>query len=209
MLHRESKNSPEKRPSIDVVSVEMEALRHYQASAIDALDAKAGVVLGFSGTVLTILAATTTGPDDPLWIFFDFLFLMAAVGCAIKALSPSEFRFDPKPRVLFDYMHKSPDAPGSAGAKEQILADKVAAYEANEKTLWNKGTYVYGAVAFLGLALTLVSVQTLVRRIVMNKKSESNETAPKTPGSTPPAEPNPAATNVIKKGLTDSNTEKR
>lgn len=210
MSRRPPEKIPEKRPSIDVVGPELEALRQHQAAAIDALDSKAGVILGFSGTILAILTATT-GSDDLLWLAADFVLLVAAVGCAIKALSPTDFRFNPKPRVLLeDYMMKPPDALGNAGSKERILADKVDAYEKNEEPLKIKADYVYAAVRFLGIGLLSISLHTLWRKAMTNKEAGPRETsASKETASTPPAEPNPAATNIIKKGQTDSKIEKR
>lgn len=226
MPHKPAKMQMGARPSIDVVSTEMESQRQHQSVAINALDSKAGVVLGFSGTALALWAAAPSVAGDPFWPVIEFLFLVGAVVLATLALAPADFRFDPKPRVLFDYMHKSPDAPGSAGAKEQILADKVEAYEKNELVLKQKADYVFGAIIFLGFGLFMVSARTLGRKIVKIDRKETHEVLPSAPKveaavAVPPAqpnsaaanvirhaEPNPAAVNVIRKSLPDGKLEK-
>ena len=117
----------ESRPSLDVVMPEMESLRGFQAASSDHLDTKAGVILGFSGTVLTLIAMIPTDQQS-CWLIPGIVVLSLAVGFAVSALRVQGFRFDPKPKVLKEYMLKPLDVPGQS-AKEQILVDKVKAYE--------------------------------------------------------------------------------
>lgn len=176
---------------------EIDALRTFQVHTIEALDTKAGVVLGFSGTILAVFAAIQSS-EQTTFSLIGFILLCAAVIMGVVAMLPRSYRFDPKPSVLLnDYMLRPPNTL-TTGAKEQILADKVEAYSNNEARLNMKAGFVNAAVICLGLGILFVSAHTLRRKAMA--KSESNEKAVANPPAAPVAQPNPDASNIIKKG---------
>jgi len=195
--------SPAIRPSLNVVGPEMDALRGFQAHTIEALDTKAGVVLGFSGTILAVFAVVQ-GSEHTFFSLTGFVLLCTAVVLGVFAMLPRSFRFDPKPGVLLnDYMLRPPDVP-TTGAKEQILADKVEAYSKNEALLDRKASLVNAAVICLGVGILFVSAHTLRRNVMTNDKMPPNEKTapnPKPAAPAPVAQPNPDASNIIRKGM--------
>lgn len=185
-----------KRPSIDVVGPEIDAIRAFQSGSIEALDTKAGVILGFSGAILAVLV-TAQNTDFTLWAMPGFLLLAVSVILCVWALRPRDFYFNPKPSVLFkDYMFLDPYAP-IVGAKEKILADKVEAYSQNEVTLKQKACVVEWAAICLGAGVIFISGFTLGRKIMTNEKTSAATISP----TAPIAQPNPDASNTIKKGV--------
>lgn len=166
MRHKPALNPvPETRPSLDVVGPEMDALRQFQAASIGALDTKAGIILGFSGTILTIFVGGKA--DKGLLFLWGVALLAISVVLAIAALIVRGFYFNPKPKVLLDdYMMRHPDAAAvPTGAKEQILSDKVSAYEKNEKTLTEKASFVRWAIICLGAGVILGAIDALWRNL--------------------------------------------
>lgn len=178
---------------------EIDALRTFQVHTIEALDTKAGVVLGFSGTILAVFAAIQ-GSEQTTFSLIGFILLCAAVIMGVVAMLPRSYRFDPKPSVLLnDYMLRPPNTL-TTGAREQILADKVEAYSNNETRLNMKAGFVNAAVICLGLGILFVSAHTLRRKAIAKDSSQSNEKAVANPPAAPVAQPNPDASNIIKKG---------
>lgn len=189
-----------KRLSIDLVGPEIDAIRAFQSGSIEALDTKAGIILGFSGAILAVLV-TAPKTDFTPWAIPGFLLLAGAVILGVWALHPRDFYFNPKPSVLFEkYMFLDPDAP-ITGAKEQILADKVSAYTQNEATLKQKACLVECAAICLGAGVIFVSGHTLWRKAMTTESSTNAATTPATAAPAPIAQPNPDASNTIKKGL--------
>lgn len=178
----------------------MEVLRQYQSGSTEVLDTKAGVVLGFAGTILAVLASAHKA-DFTAWSMIGFSLLALAVILGAAAMLPRDFYYNPKPKVLIEqYMFKEPDAP-VVGAKEQILADKIKGYTENEKTLALKAKLVKLAAICLGVGVIFVSAHILWRQFMTNETPANNSStaAPATPQ--PVAQPNPDASNTIKKGL--------
>lgn len=181
----------------------MELIRQYQSGSTEALDTKAGVILGFSGTVLAVLVSAQR-VDYTYWSLIGFGLLAFAVVLAVLAMLPRDFYFNPRPEVLLkQYMFKEPDAP-LTGAKEQILADKVKGYAENEKVLAKKAKLVKGAAICLGAGVIFVSAHILWRQLMTNDSAskDTNGPAPLAPAQQQPvAQPNPGASNTIKKGM--------
>lgn len=187
---------------MEVVSSEFDALRTLQADSIQALDTKAGVVLGFAGTIMAVLAVMQRA--DTTWLsIVGFLLIAVAAGLGVWAMLPRDFHYWPKPSVLLnDYMLKDPDAP-TTGSREQILADKVNAYEQNEKILAGKARLVTWSAVSLGAGIIFIWAHSLWREpMTTENKTASGGSAPASAPATPApvAQPNPAAMNTIKKG---------
>lgn len=173
----------------------MNALREFQLSSADGLDTKGGVLLGFLGTVLTILAGRPV-PEHSFFLVVAFVVICFGVLAAVFALFVRGYRADPKPLVLKqDYMYLLPDAPG-IGAKEKLLADKIKAYSMNETSLANKAFWINTAALCLALGVILSAVPNLIGGIM----SYNTPASTVTPVPVPPAEPNPASANSIQKG---------
>lgn len=195
---------------MEVVSAEFDALRTLQADSIQALDTKAGVVLGFAGTIMAVLAVMQQ--TDTTWLsIIGFLLIAVAAGLGVWAMLPRDFHYWPKPSVLLnDYMLKDPDVP-TTGSREQILADKVNAYEQNEKILAGKARLVTWSAVSLGAGIIFIWAHSLWRKpMTTENKTTSGDSAsasaPATPA--PVAQPNPAAMNTIKKGSNSSSSPK-
>lgn len=99
-------------------------------------------------------------------------------------------------------MLKDPDAP-TTGSREQILADKVNAYEQNEKILAGKARLVTSSAVCLGAGIIFIWAHSLWRKPMTtenktNSAGSASASAPAAPA--PVAQPNPAAMNTIKKG---------
>lgn len=175
----------------------MDALRAFQSDAIQTLDTKAGVILGFSGTILAVFV-TATKTDLTCLAINGFVLLAAAVVLGILAMMPRDFRYNPKPSVLLnDYMLREADA-ATNGSKEQILADKVKGYEENKVMLDQKAAQVKWSAICLGAGVLFLSAHILWRKTMANESSTTTNSAPAAPA--PIAQPNPNGSNIIKKG---------
>lgn len=178
----------------------MDALRTFQSDAIQTLDTKAGVILGFSGTILAVFV-TAAKADLTCLAINGFVLLAAAIVLGVLAMMPRDFRYNPKPSVLLnDYMLREPDA-ATNGAKEQILADKVKGYEENKVMLDQKAEQVKWSAICLGIGVLFLSAHILWRKSMANESPTTSNTVPSTAAPAPIAEPNPSASNTIKKGM--------
>ena len=162
IVHEKGRADKLPRPSLDICLEEMRELRRFQDNAIQVLDNKAGILMGFLG-VLVPLSVTKLYFDHFLQGLLSvsyMLSLLVAFTSVMKGLRIREYRFDPAPNVLTrDYMFRevevwSGDKPS---AKEQILVDQVEGYNRNEKVLNDKASSVQHAMWFLlpGLILFL------------------------------------------------------
>lgn len=187
---------------MEVVSAEFDSIRAAQSESIHALDTKAGMVLGVVATILAVLAAFQK--SDMTWMAtLAIMFFAGAGGLSVWALLPRDFHYSPKPSVLLnEYMLREPDTP-TTGSREQILADKVNAYEQNEKVLAGKSDLVKWAAIGLGIGLVLICAHILWRKPMTTENPTPNPapSAAPAPAPAPVAQPNPAAANTIKKGL--------
>lgn len=77
---------------MEVVSAEFDALRALQADSIQALDTKAGVVLGFAGTIMAVLAVMQNA--DTTWLsIVGFLLIALASALGVWAMVPRDFHY--------------------------------------------------------------------------------------------------------------------
>ncbi|MBI3321820.1 MAG: hypothetical protein HYZ91_06100 [Candidatus Omnitrophica bacterium] len=151
------------RPSLDVILQEMQELRRFQNSSVEALDAKAGTLVGFLGVIMT-LSAGKLYFDYPLSSLLSALCMLSLIGSlinAVRGLQVRGYHFNPSPDALVDdYLFRHPDEwrGDKAGAKEQILADQRDAYNQNKVMLdkktacvqWTINLLLAGVLFFIG-----------------------------------------------------------
>jgi hypothetical protein len=128
-------------PSLDFIFDEVSRQVDRQFAQIDFLNTKAGILLGFSGVILTLILASagtlvSTGTNPAwTWNWVTFPSIIGATVCAILAMIAAlmaygvrKFRWDPQPRNLAEqYLHKS-----SETTKLQLLSNKIQTLEEND-----------------------------------------------------------------------------
>lgn len=208
---------PNERPSVGPAHDEINRLSDLQCRSNSTLDTKAGIVLGFSTTGITMLAGKTD--MDGKLVLASAVLLATAAGFAMWILIPKRFRYDPNPQVLLDdYMNRAPLAAG-VGAIEQMLADKLSAYKENAKMMGRKATAVSRAIALMAVGL-LLGLIPIFRRCLVNDGKPTSAPATQAPSApapiaqapsapAPAATANPQAMNVYHNSLDSANIQKK
>ena len=162
MNNEKTQNEPKFLPSIDIAEEEMQELRSIQASSIDSLDTKAGIIIGFIGATIAFVGRNLKWETLLHWkincIYFGVL--VASLINSVKGYWVKGYKFNPKPRVLIDdYMFRLQESTNEKpGAKEQILVDQVKAYEDNEKILDRKALSIKLSLFFLIISIFLLII---------------------------------------------------
>jgi len=92
-----------------IASITLEQIKRLDA-AMDAIDAKAGILLGFTALLLTlVLGSTSPSKRTPAELFFVYggvIALLASILMNILSILPRGLRYDPKLQALLKYTSK-------------------------------------------------------------------------------------------------------
>jgi len=130
-----------------------------QRESIDALNTRAGLILGLSALILTSFMSSWQFDIQCVW--FGYLLLISTFGTALFSLfgyMVKSYRVDPEPRPLVkDYLEK----PESL-TKKQILDNWIESYEKNRHTIGEKAFLVKAAIWSLMAFIVLATIYVLI-----------------------------------------------
>jgi hypothetical protein len=149
--------------SLDIILAENKGQLAWQERQIDALDTKAGVLIGLDTVVLTIMASSGIARGIMIWMrLLVYLALLASVLSLMKGFSVRVWKFPPNPRKFLDACRSWPTQ-----ETKMLLAENFAdAYETNatqlvRKTQWMKAGLALVVVAVLAYAALLLARTTI------------------------------------------------
>ncbi|MBK8028795.1 MAG: hypothetical protein IPK17_04645 [Chloroflexi bacterium] len=120
-----------KTTSIDLIYDELSRGIEYQRDALEALQNKAGTLLGFSGAILALLFSSIKDQNIPVSAQQSMIFGVGLAICAIllgaMVFWSRRLRIDPAPHIL---LHKYYDKPHEETIT-QIAVNRAEAFEQN------------------------------------------------------------------------------
>ena len=140
---------PRALASLEQVEAEVERSREEQQKRNEALDAKAGTLLGFSG----VLIGLAVGRSHSLWSLSGVIadgFAAVAAGIVHLAFGYPEIGNLPRLRLRY------PDPPEQT--RLTLVDTKIALYEPREKVLRAKARLVNASAVLLMLAVALQAI---------------------------------------------------
>jgi hypothetical protein len=138
--------------SLDVVLEEVRIERAAQLQHFDALDAKAGVVLGFSGAVVAL------APAHHLIVGIGRLAAVIAAISALWTFMPRRFELTDVRSLRTKYLEAEPGF-----TKLTLMDTQISMMEATKRLLRKKAARLNFAMAFLALGVMLVAVGMPIR----------------------------------------------
>ncbi|MFQ5879640.1 MAG: hypothetical protein ACE5IZ_05665 [Dehalococcoidia bacterium] len=156
-------------PSLDLVFNEVKERISVQLGQIEALDHKAGTLLGLSSVVITIAAGLRfVEGEGASKVAFLTLFSLGALFYAItiffafRGYWVVEYRRDPEPRPLRDfYLSQEEEL-----TKRRLLSNMIASYEFNVPLLRNKAYNIRMAARFLFVETVLLALALTTERAI-------------------------------------------
>jgi hypothetical protein len=203
------------KKSIDIVRGEMESQRTLQVAAIDSLDTKAGLLLGFES--LLFVGLISAG-DNSMFYTIGFGGILLSLGCLVWSMQLRRFKFNPSPDALVDdYMFReiNPDKKKDKtrpSSKEQILVDQREAYKQNEMLVKSKGFWLKISLWLLLVSVIIIGInriggERMAKEAEKPRKGQEQVASPNPSAentheySEKPAVPNPNASNTIEKSM--------
>jgi hypothetical protein len=153
--------SEDKQESLDLILQEVNEKMQAQSANIDALDNKAAIALGIAGVMLTVAASAHPGQSNStasLLGILTLLTLLVSLFCLVAALWIQDWRSPPKPIALKEYQSQPP-----AKIKDELIAKKADAFEANRKLLARKVCWMKAALVLILVAALLLLVAFAVK----------------------------------------------
>jgi hypothetical protein len=133
-------------PSLDLLSDEVAAELAAQERRSDALDSKAGVLLGFAGVLVGLTVASLHGA----WATIGAGFAAAAAVCAGVAVVPRPYPTLEVRRLRETYLTAEEDF-----TRRRLLDTRIVMYEETQTLLKIKAWLVTAASGTLGIAVVL------------------------------------------------------
>ncbi len=142
----------ERFPSFDIVAEEIRTQVDQQQRQFDALDTKAGVILGFSGVLMAL-----TGDRQGRLTGATVLLAMLAVLLAVLAFYPHRF-----PLVDLSSLRNQYLSAESEFTAFRLLDSRLQMWRDGKKMLKLKARYLAGAILFLTAAAAVHAIAILL-----------------------------------------------